>query len=131
MVTYVVMGDPIPLARHRHSGRRTWDSQKQIKLVWGIDIRKQHFEQLGEYKYTGPLHVDIIFYLPMPKCSVKKAQEIRGRYHIFTPDLSNMIKFVEDAATGILFDNDSIVASIASKKIYDDVPRTEFTITCL
>lgn len=128
---YVILGDPVPLARHRHSGKRTWDSQKQVKLIWGIDIGRQHQKELGETKYTGPIHFDVTFFISMPKTSLKRQKEMSGSYHIFTPDLSNLIKFVEDAATGVIFDNDCIIASITSRKVYDENPRTEFSITTL
>lgn len=132
---YMVPGDPIPLARARISqwnsnkGRRMWDSQKQAKLHFGIAVRSIHE---GKKLYTGPVSLDVVFYMAMPKTmSKKKQQELSGKPHVYTPDLSNMLKFVEDAATGVLWDNDCIIAYVSAQKIYDVFPRTEFTVSSL
>lgn len=132
MATYVVYGDPVPLARHRHMGRRTWDSQKQLKVAWGLEVLNQHNRLYAGEKYTGPVHIDVIFFMGMPqKISKKVREEKLGAYHYYAPDIDNLIKLCLDAATGILFDNDCVVASITSKKVYAEVPRTEFTIISL
>ena len=51
--------------------------------------------------------------------------------HYSRPDLSNLIKFIEDVATGILYKDDCIIAELVSYKHYDTNPRTEFMITPL
>jgi Holliday junction resolvase RusA-like endonuclease len=48
--------------------------------------------------------------------------------HIARPDLSNLIKFIEDIAIGILYGDDSIIAEIYARKCYDATPRTEFEL---
>lgn len=122
--TYIVPGEPMALARARFGKKKVWDSQKQQKFAFGIHLNSQH---QGKPLYTGPLQLDVIFYMPMPK-KVSKKNPIIGKPHIYTPDLSNLIKFVEDAATGILFDDDCIIAIINAHKLYDNNTRTEFTV---
>lgn len=120
-VTYVITGDPIPLARPRASMTcRMWDAQKSIKLLRGLQIRNQHDDK--PY-LTGPLHLDVTFYF------LGASKKRLGRPHIFKPDLSNLIKFAEDIATGILYHDDCLIASISSRKLYDTIPRTVFTLT--
>jgi Holliday junction resolvase RusA-like endonuclease len=123
---YVVPGDPVPLARARMGNRRMWDTQKEQKLFFGLQLRNQHEES----KFlTGPLHLDVIFYLPIPGYKQRKTSSLSGKYHSIKPDLSNLIKFIEDAATGVLYQDDALICSITSKKIYDTTPRTEIVIT--
>ena len=128
MYKYIIMGEPIPLKRHRHGAGRAWDSQKQQKLVYGIQIKQQH--SYG-HPFSGPISLDIIFYMPMSKSSAKQHDKIRGTAHIFTPDLSNLIKWVEDCSVDAeIMKDDCIIYSINAKKLYDDAEktRTEFTI---
>lgn len=80
--------------------------------------------------YDGPLHLDVTFYFPFPK-NFPKYKRIPGTYKISKSDLSNLIKWVEDTANGILYHDDAIISSICAKKVYDIKPRTEFTIQSL
>lgn len=125
---YIIPGNPIPLARARHGNRRTWDSQKAIKFGWGVQLQNQHNEKKF---YTGPLLLDINFYFEIPKTHKKKYDLLSNSYFLQRPDLSNLIKFVEDVATGILYQDDCTICSINTNKFYDDGngPRTEFYIT--
>ena len=127
VVTYIIKGDPIALARARHYNRRVYDSQKNEKLVLGITLRNQHAERP---QFIGPLQLDITFFMPIAKSRAKQRATLLDSYHFYTPDLSNLIKFVEDLATSILYPDDCLIAKIIAKKIYGD-PRTEFTITKL
>jgi len=123
---YILHGDPIPLARPRRGLNKLWDAQKQLKLVVGLELQKQH---ANEKKFFGPLHLDAIFYFALASSwSKKKSQERLGANHSSPPDLSNCIKFIEDVAQGVLYDNDCTIASINAKKIYDENARVEFYI---
>lgn len=121
---YIIPGDPIALARCRFGNDRVWDSQKQLKTYWGIHLHNQHFRRPF---YQGPLHIDVIFYMRIPR-NPKKNQKPYC-WHTKTPDLSNLIKFIEDVGTGILYHDDRIIASMHARKQYDDNERTELIIT--
>ncbi len=124
LLTYVIQGDPIALNRAR-VGRNTckmFDPQKQIKLLIGIELQRQHGERP---LYTGPLKFDITFFMRLSNQLKKKPPY----YHIFKPDSSNMIKMYEDVCTGILYHDDCLIAAISAQKVYDLNPRVEFTIT--
>lgn len=120
---YVVVGDPIPLARHRHGNGHTWDPQKQLKKIFYNQIAYQHLEKP---MFSGPIHIDFEFYFPIARTS-KTARD--GAHHVFRPDLSNLVKFVEDAVTLLLYKDDACIASFSAAKKYSTEPRTEFTIS--
>ena len=135
-LTYTLIGDPVPLARPRMSGsvRKVYDSQKIIKH----SLVNQLLEQHGDRPlYSGPLHLDVTFYMRMPIGMLKKTKDNVGKFHVYKPDLDNLIKMVGDIATidpysedaSILLKDDCIFASITAKKVYDLIPRTVFTIT--
>jgi len=122
--TYIIPGEPIPLARARFGKNKVWDSQKQQKFAFGIHLNKQHGNQP---LFHGPLHMDVTFFMPMPK-KVSKTKPLTNKPHIFTPDLDNLIKLVADAATGILYADDCTICQISARKVYDTNTRTEFTL---
>jgi len=126
MKVYILPGDPIPLARARVGKRSVWDSQKQLKLVAGIALLNQH----GNLpQFSNSLHLDVTFYIGFPIRMGKKARDKKnGTYHVYKPDVSNLLKFIEDICTGVLYRDDSLIAVVTAKKIYDEIPRTEFTI---
>jgi Holliday junction resolvase RusA-like endonuclease len=121
---YVIKGDPIPLARARHGKHGVWDSQKSEKLIAGISLRNQHG---NKPLLTGPLRMNVVFYLPLSKTMAKKLK-MPYSYHYFKPDISNMLKFIEDIATGIIYKDDCLIAKVTMKKVYDSEPRTEFSV---
>jgi Holliday junction resolvase RusA-like endonuclease len=128
---YVINGDPTPLARPRYSVRSKsiFDPQKNQKLFAQITLDQQHN---NAPKFEGPIHIEMIFYMPAPKhISVKRKKLLQGKYHIFRPDTDNCIKYVCDIAQKILFEEDCIVASISAYKVYDLNPRTEFIVKTL
>jgi Holliday junction resolvase RusA-like endonuclease len=132
--TFIIPGNPVPLARARINPKaffnntrcKMWDPQKELKLVAAIHLRNQ-FENLEPI--VGAIHIDAKFYMPIPKSKSKKLQAgLIGKHHICKPDLDNLIKFICDCATGILYKDDAVVASINIQKLYDEDPRTEFTL---
>lgn len=125
---YTITGSPIALARPRFSkdSGNVWDSQKVLKHALIVDLEDQH---AAAPLFTGALHLSVCFYMPLPKqmCYEKKLIRVK-EHHVTRPDLSNMLKFIEDCAQGILFANDSAIVSTDALKCYSFEPRTEFTI---
>jgi Holliday junction resolvase RusA-like endonuclease len=125
---YVLEGDPIPLARARHGNRRTWDAQKHLKFCAGLQLKAQHSGPL----LSGILALDVSFYFGVAKStSQKKKNSLLGTYHYCRPDLDNLIKFVNDICNDVIFEDDCSVSLITARKLYDEFPRTEFTITTM
>ncbi len=132
--SFVIPGNPIPLARARikpnsilNGGtRRMWDPQKELKLVTALTLKGQ-FDDC-EF-FVGAVHLIATFFMPIPSSREKKNK--CGDYHHVKPDLSNLLKYIEDISSGILYKDDCIIASSDIKKVYDKNPRTEFTIISL
>lgn len=121
-IVYTIKGIPVALRRPRFGKGQVWNSQQELFLVYGIYIKGQHD---GRPLYSGPLQLDITFYFPIPA----KKKKNPPYWHQFKPDLSNLIKLVEDCIQDVLYHDDCIISQINAKKIYDVEPRTEFTIT--
>jgi Holliday junction resolvase RusA-like endonuclease len=121
--TYTIPGNPIPLARPRFGQNRVWDSQKSVKFNAGLFVVNTHN---NAPLFSGPLALDVIFYLPKPKTAAKSKI---GAYHISRPDLDNLIKMVCDICNGITYNDDATIALIHAIKKYDSTPRTVFTLS--
>lgn len=120
---YEIPSKPVPLKRARHGKRRTWDEQSQLKHGLRLLLSSQH----GSFPlWDVPLVMHATFYMPIPKV---KTGKLVGRPHYYKPDLSNLIKFVEDVGTGIIYRDDSLICCCNAQKIYDENPRTEFYFT--
>jgi Holliday junction resolvase RusA-like endonuclease len=124
-VIYRLPVDPLALARHRHGRGRGWDSQKQEKLAYGLLLNNAHGDRP---LYEGPLHLDINFYLKAPDISLKKAQSREGLWHVNTPDVSNLLKFLEDVGSGVIYGDDRTICSVWPQKRWSATPRIEFTV---
>lgn len=124
---YVIPGDPIPLARARYSSatRHFYDIQRSQKELYAAILKTIH---RNKNTHTGPIKLNITFFMGLPHTKSLRAKRLKEKFHTGRPDLSNLIKFLEDAAQGILFADDCIIAQISAVKIYDEEPRTEFTI---
>jgi len=122
---YIIVGDPIPLSRARHGNGKTWDPQKQLKLHWKLMLEDQHKDKP---LLTGPLHMEIVFFMAKPQTSMKRKLELDGKPQFYKPDLDNLIKWVCDCSSNVLFKDDALVASLECRKVYDDQPRTYIKI---
>ena len=126
-IVYKLDGVPISWKRVNpgRGSTKPYDMQKHEKMVAGYQIRQQHGNRPW---YKAPIHLDIKFFFPIPKQLHKKLLQMQGAPYPHRPDTDNCCKFILDAIQGILYENDSCIASIYAKRLYDDGngPRTIF-----
>ena len=126
MIEVEIPFPPKALQRHRHHGKQTFDPQKKDKqhLQWWFKSEYLDMPPFGEIA-----SVEFDFYMPIPKSySKKKYEAMKNKPHVIKPDLSNLIKFYEDALNGILWKDDAILHKIAARKVYSSHPRVEIRI---
>ena len=123
---YSMVGDPIAWCRAGLGNGRFYDKQKHEKLVWGITISQQHGDRP---MFVKPLHLNATFYFRIPKTHYKKRDEMMATPMSYTPDLDNLLKFICDCCSGVLYKDDAIVSSVSSRKIWNDIAKTEFSFT--
>lgn len=127
---YTIFGDPTPLARVRHSRQgHVYDPQKHAKALFREELEVLHGDKPF---FTGAVCQDVLFFLPMPTTwSAKKKKSMHLRPHIIKPDRSNLLKFLEDCGTGIMYHDDCNLYSGDVIKLYEDgnKPRTVFVLT--
>ena len=127
---YVLDGNPVAWQRANpdYNNRRMWDNQRALKFLYARTMEDQRGK---DPMYEGPLLLEVNFFFHMPQNKKKIFESLRGSHHHIKPDLSNLIKLIEDAAKGILYHDDALIASINANKYYADRPRTEFSIVQL
>jgi Holliday junction resolvase RusA-like endonuclease len=82
---------------------------------WESAVRAQA-QRLAEQRvfFGGPVRLLVTFTFARPKSvSVKKRA-----YMVVAPDLSKLVRGIEDAMTGVLYRDDSQITEIVARKVY-------------
>lgn len=99
-----------------------------------------HAQQMmeGAPLIAGPVAIGLIFTMPRPLShygtgkNSRSLKETAPAWHISTPDLDKLIRCVKDALTGVVWRDDSHVASIDSAtKVYGETPGVSISIRYL
>lgn len=129
LFTIEIAGAPVAWKRagHRKKGVM-FDMQRDVKLVWGINMRNQF-----QRKPFGPIPLGMFvhYYFAKPKTKRDEWAAMEDAFHFYRPDSSNLVKFVEDAANDIFYDDDCRIAQLVVEKRYSDNPRTLIEIYTL
>lgn len=118
---YRININPIPWQRIARSGGRIYNTDTKDRVSFVLYLTQQHNE---EPFFNKPVHLDVIFYMPFTKSHNKSAA-----YHSNAPAISNLYRFLLDAMKDVLISDDRVICSLSLKKVYDNEPRTELTIT--
>ena len=130
----VVLGEPVAQGRPRFSRQggfvKAYDPAKSRDYKQYIRLVAR--EDAPEVPVTGAVQLSLKIYRAIPKSMSKCKREaaIAGRLRPTTkPDVSNILKGVEDALKGLWYADDSqIVGYGALGKWYDDKPRIEIVM---
>lgn len=126
---YVVQGKPVPLNRPRMSEFGVYDSQKAVKTRISNELLLQ---KNNDATLCGMLHMHMDFYMQLPKDKSHRKHLMQQKYHVYKPDLSNLIKMIEDVCVDLgIIEDDCLIASITARKIYAEQQRTEFYFSSL
>ena len=78
-----------------------------------------------------PVQVNMDIFVPIPKSwsKIKRARALNGvEYPTTKPDSSNILKSIEDAMNGIVFEDDKQIINHCITKRYSDNPRVEVRV---
>lgn len=130
-ITYVILGPPRIFSKQTScKSRRIFDSQKNERFIYAQQLANQHDDRP---LFTVPIYLEATFFMPFPEYKSNNKNNIpRSAYHHFyVPNITDLVKMIEQVATGVLWNDPCIISEIDVKKVYDKSPRTEFTITIL
>ena len=104
--------------RHRMGKGFNYDPSSKDKKLLAPLFKSQMSRQKCQ-KLTGPLAVTISAYYNVPKSYSKSVKEsLYGQYKITKPDADNVAKFYLDAMSGIVYEDDNIIAKLIVSKYY-------------
>ena len=129
MIEITIPGQPVAQGRPRVTRFGTFDPQKSkdYKAFVGYCA----LDKKPPVPLDGPLTVRIDAYMGVPPSWSKKKREqaISGELKpTGRPDVSNIVKCVEDALTGIIWRDDAQIVCLSVLKRYSDNPRVEVVI---
>lgn len=120
---FTIPGNPIALKRHRHTKSGfSYDPSKNDKS----DFLAKCLNHRPSKPFTGAIFMRLVFYFIRPKShfgtgkNANKLKDSAPVFHIKTPDIDNLIKFVSDALNGIFYTDDRQIVSIDAEKGYSD-----------
>lgn len=131
-IAFTIPGEPIPQPRHRAvsiGGKArlylpTKHPVQPYKEAVALMARQAH---PGE-PLEGALSCRLVFILPRPKGRTRKTRPNPRYYSTARPDVDNLAKAVLDALNGLLFRDDSQIATLMIVKQVansDEQPSTE------
>lgn len=141
MITLQVFGEPAPQGSKRvYNGRIVEAGSKKLK-PWRKAIADACFNLLTEEHalITGPVKVEVDFYLPRPSSISQKKRALP----IVPPDIDKLCRSLLDGLNqgadsgkvgdGIIYADDSQVVELIARKYYADdrEPGADITITPL
>lgn len=134
-LTFTVPGPPCALQRHRSAirgkGARAFVQHYDPEANKSNKARIQQFAVLaqrdgGVKMLSGPLGLSIVARFPRPKSHYgtgKNANTLKPSApwaHTQKPDLSNILKIVEDALNGVVWHDDSEIDSVTIHKCWTE-----------
>lgn len=130
MIQIELYGKPVSWTPSRSCGSHYYNPRAEDKEVARWQIRAQYRDE----PILGPVHLDFVFFIPIPKNTsyVRRRQMLA---HILlpevTPDTTNMQKFYEDCLKGIVIGDDRSATDISSKKRYSEKPGVLIRVIAL
>ena len=125
-LTITIHGDPpaYQLAARVIRVRGKWMAsiyEKGYSKKWKKAARDTLELYMGDrVRFSGPLQISILAVFACPKGDRRKTLSVPRRWKPSKPDLTNIAKTVEDAANGIVWDDDAMIVDEQIRKVYGD-----------
>jgi Holliday junction resolvase RusA-like endonuclease len=133
-ISFTIPGIAIAKGRARFSRQggfvRTHSPEKTVKYENLVKLMASE-AMAGVDLFKRPLALYIAIYMPIPTSWSKKRQELALRGLIGAtnkPDVSNVLKAIEDGMNGVVYHDDKLIVSGTFSKQYGAVPRVEVRV---
>ena len=131
-ISITVPGEPVAKARPRFTKNGHVYTPKKTAVYEQVIGLHARAAMKGHKILTGAIKLSVTAYMPIPHSwSLKqKTKAMSGALrHTKRPDLSNIIKSVEDALNGIVYADDAQIDRYGeSRKAFSSIPRTEIVV---
>lgn len=137
MLKIVIPGSPIGQGRPKFSTinghAKAYDPEKSRNYKAYVRmLATQAMKDTGFEMIDGPCLLSINAFFEIPKSKSKRFREaaLKGDERpTKKPDLSNIIKGIEDSLNGLTYKDDACIVHLACQKFYSDNPRVEVFVT--
>jgi len=138
-IRFTIPGQPQVLRRPRFARRgkhvTAYDPAKNVTAKESLAV--QAASHAPATPHDGPVSLWVEFWFARPQSHFRagdrqgsvKPQHADNRHTGHRADTSNLVKLVEDALTGIYWQDDCQIWELVAHKRYGDRPRTTITIT--
>lgn len=119
-IEFIVPGVPVAQPRARAvawGGKaRVYEPKSHPIAAFKATVRLAFQQAYKGPPLTGPLKCTMIFAMPRPKALIWKTRDMPRELHTKKPDVSNLIKGIEDALNGIAYVDDSQICQADIEK---------------
>ena len=113
-----IPGNPEPWQVQVRNAARTLAYERRI--AWQAQVRAHLLANWQQEPLSGPVVLDVDFFLPWPQNAPQKRREAIEKYHdthwVMKPDVDNLKKAFSDACEGILYHGDQQIVAGEPKK---------------
>lgn len=98
---------------------------------WKTDVKHEAQRQYSGELWDCPIKVAFKFIIARPKSHYRSNGELKPnapKYKTSKPDALKLARGVEDAITGVVWKDDSLIVQEAISKVYGNTPGCEITI---
>jgi Holliday junction resolvase RusA-like endonuclease len=129
MTTFTIPGKPFAWRRARSNGRIRFKDAATVAHADTLQaLAAPHFKAPME----GPLRLIIVASFAIPKSwPLRQRSNAPGRPHAQKPDADNLAKQIGDGLNRIAWSDDSQIAEITVRKIWDATAQTTITIEAI
>ena len=131
-ISITVPGEPVAKARPRFTKNGHVYTPKKTAVYEQVIGLHARAAMKGHKILTGPIRLSVNAFFGIPKSwnLKQKTKAMSGALrHTKKPDLSNIIKSVEDALNGIVYADDAQIDRYGeSRKAFSSIPRTEIVV---
>lgn len=128
MIKLTIPGRPIGKGRAKVYGKHGVTPERTVLYE---NLIKMVFQESGQSKMNGFLHMEVKAYYPIPLGKSKKNRELMEKGVIrpaVKPDLDNVAKAIMDALNGLAYSDDKNIVELQLSKYYDNNERVEIVI---
>ena len=131
MISFVVPGEPAAKGRPRMTrGGRVYTPKKTVSAENMVRVYATQ-AMVGQPLLEGPLTVEIIAVLSIPRSWSKKRKDLAANHSLLpikTPDIDNLAKLVTDAMNGVVYHDDKQITTLRATKIFGEAPGTAVVV---
>lgn len=133
-IAFTIPGVAVAKGRARFSRQggfvRTHTPEKTVKYENLVKLFASEI-MAGREPFSKPLALSVDVYMPIPASWSKKRRELALCGLIGAtnkPDVSNVLKAIEDGMNGVVYRDDKLIVSGTFSKQYGSVPRVEVRV---